>query len=781
MTTSLPYRDPSLPAAERARDLLARMSLEEKLAQLGSAWVFEVLRDEQLDASRLGAVLGQGIGHITRISGASNTDAQGAARLANGIQRHLVEETRLGIPAIVHEEALHGLMARDAVCHPQAIGLAASWRPELTEAMARWIGRAMAARGAHQVLAPIWDITRDPRWGRIEETYGEDPYLVTAFGLAYTRGVQGEGIIATGKHLVAHGLPEGGMNRAPAHVGERELRDQFLAPFEAAVREGGLRSMMHAYEDVDGVPCVVSRELLTGILREEWGFDGTVVSDYDGVALVVEHHALVKDLGEAAARSIEAGLDIELPRTTGFGAPLAAAVASGRVPIEVVDTAVERVLRQKIELGLFETWQVDEAAAHVPVDEERALARESAAASLVLLENDGTLPLRPDLRRVAVIGPSADDPRALLGDYAHLVHIQTLMEMRDRQNVFDIPVPDRLDLADELAAIPSVRAALADRLGPDVSLVHERGCGLLDGDDAEIAAAARAAAEAELAIVVVGERSGLTDDSTVGEARDRMELGLPGRQGELLDAVLATGTPVVLVILAGRPLSIPEAAARCAAVLMAWVPGEEGATAIAETLAGDRNPGGKLPVTVPRHVGQVPTFHGHKPSGGKSAWKTDYVDGPSRPLWAFGHGRSYTSFALADLALDRPELAPGEEVGISVTVRNTGARAGDEVVQLYLRDVEASVTRPVRELRGFARVSLEPGAAARVTFTLHADQLAFTGLDRRRAIEPGVVEVMVGTAADDLPLRTELLVTGDRTLVAVPRRFLTGVAVSPVG
>ena len=332
--------------------------------------------------------------------------------------------------------------------------------------MARFIGRAMAARGAHQVLAPIWDITRDPRWGRIEETYGEDPYLVTAFGLAYTRGVQGEGVVATGKHLVGHGLPEGGMNRAPAHIGERELRDQFLAPFEAAVREGGIRSMMHAYEDIDGVPCVVSRELLTGILREEWGFDGVVVSDYDGVALVVDHHGLVRDLGEAAARSLEAGLDIELPSTTGFGAPLAAAVASGRVPVAVVDTAVERVLRQKLELGLFEAWQVDEDAAEQPADAERALARESAAASLVLLENDGTLPLRPDLRRVAVIGPSADDPRALLGDYAHVVHIQTLMEMRDRQNVFDIPVPDTLDIADELAAIVSVRAAARDAPGP---------------------------------------------------------------------------------------------------------------------------------------------------------------------------------------------------------------------------------------------------------------------------------------------------------------------------
>ena len=775
------YRDPSLPVPARAADLLARMTVEEKLAQLGSAWVFQLLDGESMDPARADRVMGLGIGHITRISGAANVDAAGAARLANAIQRHLVERTRLGIPAIVHEESLHGLMARDAICHPQAIGAAAGWRPELLEAMARHIGAIMRARGAHQSLAPIFDITRDPRWGRIEETYGEDPYLATAMGLAYVRGLQGEGVVATGKHLVGHGVPEGGMNRAPAHIGRRELRDQFLLPFEAAVREGGIRSMMHAYDDVDGVPCVVSRELLTTILRDEWGFDGVVVSDYDAVALLVEHHALVGDLGEAAARSIEAGLDVELPMTVGFGAPLAEAIVRGRVSMATLDTAVERVLRMKLELGLFEAPYVDEAAAAISTVEERAVAADLAAASLVLLENDGTLPLRTDLRRVALIGPSADDARSLLGDYAHLVHIQTLMEMRDRNNAFDIPVPDSLTLSDELAAIPSVRTALAERLGPEVTVAYARGSGIMDGTDAEIAEAVAAARGAEMAIVVLGERSGLTDDATVGEARDRMDLGLPGRQGELLDAVLATGTPVVLVLLSGRPLSIPDAAERCAAILMAWVPGEEGAAAVAAALTGDANPGGKLPITIPRHVGQVPTFYGHKPSGGRSSWKTDYVDGPSRPLWAFGHGRSFTTFALSDLVAGPERVAPDGEISVAVTIANTGTRAGDEVVQLYVRESDTSVTRPVLELKGFARVALQPGERRTVTFGVSVDQLAFTGLDGVRAVEPGVMELHVGTASDELPLHARVTIVGERTPVDRPRRYLSSVLVGPAG
>jgi beta-xylosidase len=772
-----PYLDASLPVADRVGDLLARMTLEEKLAQIGSIWVFEILAAEHVDADKARARLGAGIGQITRVAGATSLAMPAAAALANAIQRFLVEETRLGIPAIVHEECLHGLVARDAVCFPQSIGLAAAWDPALLEALASSFARQLRAMGAHQGLAPIFDVARDPRWGRIEETYGEDPYLIAALGVAYVRGLQegaGAPVLATGKHMVGHGLPEGGMNRAPAHIGVRELRDVYLWPFEAAVREAGMRSMMHAYEDVDGVPCVASRELFTTTLRDEWGFDGIVVSDYAGIDELVESHSTVGDLGAAAALALEAGIDVELPSTAAYGAPLAQALADGSVDPALVDRAVARVLAVKFELGLFESPYVDADAASPPLDDDRALAREAARASIVLLENDGTLPLREGLATIAVVGPNADSARNLLGDYAHIAHIETLLEMRD--NPIGFPVPDDLSLSDELDERTTILDAIRERAGA-AEVRFAPGGGVLGSSDAEIAEAVEAARGADVAIVVVGERSGLTLDCTCGEMRDRLELGLPGRQEELVAAVAAAGTPVVLVLVAGRPLAIPSAAEAAAAVVNAWVPGDEGPGAIAEVLFGDADPGGKLPVTVPRHVGQVPIYYAHKPSGGRSHWHGDYVDGSHLPLWPFGHGLSYTRFALHGPSLDRTTLGPDDEVAIAVEVENVGERTGDEVVQLYVRDEDASITRPVKELRGFWRVRLSPGERRRVTFRLAAEQLAFTGLDGRLVLEPGRVRLLVGTSSTELPCEAEVELTGEPSVLARRSRYLTEVAV----
>ena len=668
------YRDPEQPADARAVDLLARMTLAEKLAQLGSAWVFQLAQGETLDVERAEPLLADGLGQVTRVSGGSTLGAVGAARLANDIQRHLVEGTRLGIPAIIHEEALHGLMASGAVVHPQSIGLAATFQPELVERMASFIGRSMRARGAHHVLAPIFDVTRDPRWGRLEETYGEDTYLVTAMALAYVRGAQAEGVLACGKHLVGHGMPEGGMNRAPAHIGPRELRETFLLPFEAAVRSEGLATVMHAYDDVDGIPCVASHQLLTDILRDEWGFDGLVVSDYDGVSEIVLAHRMTNDRAVAAAMALDAGLDQELPQTVCFGEPLAEAVARGLVDEATVDRAVERVLRTKLRLGLFESPYVDAEAAASDTADERQLAHESAVRSIVLLQNDGILPLREDVARIAVIGPNADDARNLLGDYAHALHIQTLLEMRDRGNVFGFPIPEWLADAGPGAGVTSVLHALRERL-PSAEVRYARGSGLLDGDDAGIAEAVAAARGADLALLVLGERSGLTDDAVSGEARDRLDIGLPGRQQELLDAVAATGVPVVLVLVAGRPLAIPRAADACAAILHAWVPGERGADAIVDVLTGAAEPGGRLPVTVPRHVGQVPIFHGHRPTGGRSAWKDAYVDGSNLPLWPFGHGLGYTTIELSELSLSSRDASRRTARWMSASPRRTPERA----------------------------------------------------------------------------------------------------------
>ena len=643
----------------------------------------------------------------------------------------------------------------------------------------------MRAIGATVALAPVLDICRDPRWGRVEETYGEDPYLAAVLGSAYVRGLQGTdlatGVAATAKHFAGHGLAEGGFNQAPAHIGPRELREEQLLPFEAAVRGAGIASVMPAYCDVDGVPCHVSRELLTTILRDEWGFDGVVASDYTAVQMLVTEHRLTPDLGTAAAMALRAGMDSELPVTAAYGAPLREAIEDGRVDIQLVDLAVERLLRLKFRLGLFERPYVDPPtlAALATLDaDERALARDLARRSVVLVENDGTLPLAASGGgTIAVVGPIADSARDLLGDYAHLLHIETLREMRHRANPFGFPANDVINPIDELSRIPTILDALRERFGTE-RITYARGVGLRDGDDADIAEAVAAARDAEVAIVVVGERSGLTDDATAGESRDRRDLGLLGRQQELVEAVVATGTPTVLVVVSGRPAAIEWAAEHCAAVLLAWVPGDSGPAAIAEILAGDVDPGGRLPVTVPRDVGQVPLTYRHHPTGGKSNWKVDYVDGPSSPLWPFGHGRSYASFAIDHLRVDRSILeTAGDVVTIRVDVTNTASRAGDEVVQLYVRDEEASVARPVKELLGFRRLHLEAGECRTVAFRLSTEQLAYLDADFRRVVEAGTVRIFVGRSSADLPLSAELALVGPTVELVDRHDYVTATSV----
>jgi beta-glucosidase len=785
MALGVRYRDPGLSIEARVTDLLGQMTLAEKIAQLGSIWAFEIVGPSGVDPDRMGDLLADGIGEVTRLAGSTNLRPTEVAMAANAIQRHLAEETRLGIPAIVHEECLHGLLGWGAPCFQQAIGAAATFDPDLHSAVAATIRRRLLLTGARHALAPVLDIARDARWGRIEETYGEDPYLAAAMGVAYVRAIQGAdpkgedptgAIIATGKHIVGHGLAEGGLNQAPAHAGWRELRDEQLLPFEAAIREAGLGSVMPAYCDVDGVPCHASRELLEGVVRDEWGFDGIVASDYVGVAMLRDQHKLTADLAVAAALALEAGVDLELPRSAAYGDPLVRAIETGRIAESVLDAAVARVLRAKFRLGLFEAPYVEPPSPAELADlaaVEALVGRDLARRSMVLVENDGTLPLAPERRRIAVIGPSADSPRELLGDYSHVVHIQTLLEMRGTNNAFGYAVTDEVTVDDELTGRRTILDALRDRL-ETAEVRHARGTGIRDGTDDEIAAAAAAARWAEVAIVCLGERSGLTDDATTGEFRDRCELGLIGRQQELLEAVVASGTPVVLVVVSGRPLALEWAARQCAAILLAWVPGDEGPDAIVDVLLGAENPGGKLPVTIPRHVGQVPLTYRHHPTGGRSQWKGDYVDGSATALWPFGYGRSYTSFTLSDLRLEPPELSTtGGRTVVRVDIANVGVRAGDEVVQLYARDEEASVARPVLELLGFRRLGLAPGERRTVVFELAAEQFAYTGVDYRRIVEPGVVRLFAGTSSADLPLSALLRLVGPVVDLPVRRRFVT--------
>ena len=753
------YRDPTRALDERVDDLLARMTPAEQAAQLGSAWVFQLADGPKLDEQRAEALLGHGIGHVTRVSGASSLRPHQAAHLANAIQRFLVERTRLGIPAIVHEEICSGLMANGAVVFPQALGLAATWEPALAEALADDTRRQMRAVGAHQGLSPVLDVCRDPRWGRTEETFGEDPYLVASMGVAFVRGLQGadlrDGVVATAKHFAGYGASEGGMNWAPPHIPARELREVYLYPFEAAVRSAGLRSVMNGYHELDGVPCAANRDLLTGVLREEWGFAGVVVADYFSVRQLADSHQLADGAEGAAAAALAAGLDLELPSTDCFGAPLLRALAAGLVSQETLAQAVRRVLRLKLELGLFERPYVDVAEAVAVTagarPRRRQLARLVAGKSLVLLRNNGILPLTApgsaaESGTVAVIGPNADEPRHLYGDYTYPAHVDALLEQReDGRDVFALPPGGAATLERVQVDAETVLGALWRRLGERVRFA--RGCAVNGGDRDGFEEAVALAAASSVAVMVMGDKAGLTRDCTSGESRDRACLDLPGVQEELLRAVVATGTPVVLVLVGGRPAGSVWVHEHCAAVLAAWLPGQEGAEAIADALTGALNPGGKLPISWPRSTGQIPVYYGHKPTGGKSHWKVDYVETPSSPLYPFGFGLSYTTFALSGAAVEEPEVPWSGAFTVTVTVANSGSHAGDEVVQLYVRRRQASVTRPVLELKGFTRVSLAAGEARTVRFQVPAGQLGFYDRDLAYVVPPGVVEVLVGTSA----------------------------------
>jgi beta-glucosidase len=758
------YRDPKRPIEERIESLLEMMTIEEKTAQLGSAWVFQLIEDGDLVPEKAHALLRNGLGHVTRISGASSLTAQEAAQIANEIQRYLLEETRLGIPAIVHEEICSGLMAKEATVFPQAIGVASTWEPELAQAIAEVVRRQMRAVGAHHGLSPVLDVARDPRWGRTEETYGEDPYLVARMGVAFVEGLQGEdlatGVAATAKHFVGYGASEGGLNWAPPHIPPREMREVYLYPFEAAVRAGA-RSVMNGYHELDGIPCGADRDLLTGILRERWGFQGTVVSDYFSVRQLSSYHRLAPDAAGAAGIALAAGIDVELPGTDCYGEPLIEAVLSGAVPVELIDTAVSRVLRSKFELGLFEAPFVDTGAAAGGADTvaDRGLAHRAAVKSMVLLRNDGVLPLPPDLTRIAVIGPNAHVGRHLFGDYTYPAHIESLSEMSRSENVFSVPFSGEIDAAGAMKQVTTVFEALQQRFGDRVG--YSPGCDVIEPSVDGFREAVTLAAESDVAIMVMGDRAGLTTRSTSGEGRDRHTLDLPGVQEDLVRAVCETGTPVVLVLVTGRPGGSVTAHEQSSAVLMAWLPGQEGARAIVDVLTGTANPGGKLPISHPRNAGQIPVYYGHKASGGRSQWKGDYVDGPVAPLYPFGHGLSYSRFRLTDLEVRGGEITWNDSVTVKVSVVNESDRDGDEVVQLYVRDRWAGVTRPVLELKGFARVSVPAGEKRGLVFTLPLGHIGFFDREMRYVVEPGTIEVLVGTSARDLTVAGEFVVVPD--------------------
>jgi beta-glucosidase len=785
------YQDASLPISQRVDDLLSRMTLEEKIAQLGSLWIYEIAGEQGLNRAWAQARMAQGLGQVTRLAGGSSLGPVETAHLANAIQRFLVEETRLGIPALIHDECCSGFLARGATNFPQIIGLASAWEPALVEAMTQIIRRQMRAVGVHHGLAPVLDIARDPRWGRTEETFGEDPYLTTTLGLAYIRGLQGEdwsqGVMATGKHFVGYSASEGGLNWAPARIMPRELREVHLLPFEAAVRVARLASMMPAYQELDGEPCSSSHELMTRILREEWGFDGLVVSDYMAIHQLETYHQLARDKTHAAQLALEAGMDVELPSTDAYDDSLRQAVESGRIDATLIDRSVRRVLAAKFAFGLFEQPYVDPQTVPDVFDtpQQRATAREIARKSVVLLKNtDQLLPLPKTLRSVAIIGPNAADTRNLLGDYAYPAHIETLITFKEL-GFSQHPLPESLGEIGEYADMLSVVEAIRHSLPATTQLHYAKGCDVNSPSTEGFAEAVEMARRAEVAIVVVGDKAGLTPSCTSGEFRDSARLTLPGVQAALVEAVAATGTPVVLVLVTGRPYAIPATIDAIHAAIQAWLPGVEGAPALAEILFGDANPGGKLPITFPRHVGQLPVYYAHRPSGARSFLYGPYTDESNEPLFPFGFGLSYTTFAFENLTITPDNLAVDTaatdgKIQISLEVINTGDRAGDEVVQLYTRTDGATVTRPVLELRGFRRTHLLPGERKRVTFTLPVELLAYFDATMQLSVEPATVQIMAGNSSQNLPLRGSITLSGAKRTLPRRTRYLCEVAVEQV-
>ena len=791
------HLDDSLPTEERVELLVERMTLAEKLAQLGGVWSTGLVRDDAFSPAAAAEVMAHGAGQITRIAASTGLRPEGLARLHNDIQHWLVTETRLGIPAIVHEEAVGGFCARDAVQFPQAIGLAATWDPDLVHDVADHIRGELLAVGARQALAPVLDVARDPRWGRVEETYGEDPVLVGTLGTAFVRGLQAaghdaepgdqgrahlrRGVLATAKHFLGYGASDGGRNHAPVHLGSRELREVYAEPFAAAIRDGGLASVMNSYASIDGLAPAASRALLTDLLRDELGFDGTVVADYFSVDLLVTQHRVAPNKAVAAAKALLAGLDQELPASDCF-AQLPPLVEAGIVPEAIVDLAVRRVLRHKFNLGLFESPYVDVAAAPraFGTGAGRDLARRAARESLVLLTNtDSLLPLDPSaLRSIAVLGPAADDPRLLEGDYHYPAHLEilygpdagadpTAAALLPQSGSAFAPGPHLPDIVTPLGGL---RAAL---LGSDVRVEHAAGCAVVGDDRSGIDAAVELARSSDVAVVCVGGRSGLTLDATVGEARDATELSLTGMQLELLRQVHATGTPTVAVVVSGRVHTLDEVERHSAATLLAWLPGIEGGTALAEVLLGVVAPSGRLPVSLPRNVGQLPVHHAQRAGGDRSQFWGDYTDSPTSPLHPFGYGLTTTTFEYS--GLDVTEGTTSTPTVVDVTVTNTGTRAGVEVVQLYAGDLVASVALPDRRLVGFERVELAPGQSASVRFELHPSRLAFHDEENEFVCEPGAFRVEVGGCAGAPALSTTFDLSGD-VVVHRPRDIVATTA-----
>lgn len=768
------YKDAHRPVHERVADLLAQMTPEEKFAQMHAFWLIlsaagdhrerTDLSDEFAGVTQQAALserLKRGIGQITRPLGTHIVEPKEGVRALNRLQRTLMEETRLGIPALFHEECLVGLLCKDATLFPSSLNYASTWDPALMQRIAAAIGDEARSTGCRQGLAPVLDVSRDVRWGRTEETFGEDPYLTGVMATRFVRGLQGEkrDVLATLKHYVGHSFSEGARNHAPVHLGFSELNDTFLLPFEMAVKLANAGSVMPAYHDIDNQPGHSDAFLMTTLLREEWGFDGLIVADYGGISLLHQHHGISRNATESAALAFNAGLDIELPKDD-CARHLAQAVEQGLISMTKIDEIVGRVLQEKFRLGLFEHPYTDENAIALQTPETRKLAYEAAVKSITMLENNGVLPLAGQ-QRLAVIGPTADDPLALLSGYSFPVHLIIS------------------DMQDSASQVVTPFQALQERVSSQ-NLRYAKGCHIIEhrvagapvfpGDTGKpiqtspvsrdtrlIAQAVEAAEQSDVALVFVGDLAGLFQSGTVGEGSDTDSLRLPGVQQELVAAVVATGKPVVVVMTGGRPYNLGGLEDKVAALVMAWAPGQEGGNAIADVLTGVREPAGRLVVSVPHSAGSMPYYYNHKLKSGGTPYAFHFGS-----RYPFGYGKTWTTFRYGELSIVQPQVASlNGNVIAKITVSNSGDKDGSEVVQVYVRDRVASQVRPVQELKAFQRVHLRAGESAELTFTLPTDMLNFTQRNGQRVVEPGEFDIRVGASSGDIRSQGVVEITGE--------------------
>jgi beta-xylosidase len=802
-------QDPAGSPMQRAEELLREMTVEEKAMQLSSVVPLALLGPDGPMPAQLDSLLGQGIGHIAGIGLLGHKLPHEIARSVNAIQRYLVTETRLKIPAIFHNEALNGVVSAGFTAFPTPIALAATWDPDAVQEMADVMRRQMRAVGVLHGLAPVMDVARDARWGRVTETYGEDPYLVGAMSVAFTRGMQGndlrEGVIACAKHFIGYAETEAGQNMAAVAVGPRELYDVYCRPFEAAIRLAGLAGVMATYSEFEGMPVHTNRAVLTDLLRGRMGFTGTVVSDYNGIGWAQTRQLVASSAEEAGALGVSAGMDVEAPSPYGYGNALVRAVESGLLSEARLDESVRRVLRDKFALGLFENPYVAEDPVEIRarVGEGDELSRRLSDETVTLLKNEGgLLPLTGDVRQVAVIGPHADSVMVGFPQYSYpagvaMIRVAAKLGFFPMPGVGELPKEGFAALTSELeraqgdvedyarANYPTVSLTEAiRRLLPEAKVTAVAGTGVLPSNPADIPAAVAAAREADLVVLYIGGKAGwYGDDLTEKEGGDTANIDLPPQQVELVNAVLDAGKPTVAVVAMARPQGLAAVIERLPAVLTCYYGGPYQGAALADALFGITNPAGKLPVTLPRHVGQVPIHHGQRWGSGYRRTKADihkgYLDMPSTPLFPFGHGLSYTTFEYSPLQLDSDTVDIGGQIRGSVTVSNTGDRAGTEVVQLYAADTATGVTLPAQQLVGFARVELEPGESKTVEVVIPLSVLAYIGNTGEVVMEPGPIELSTGSSSDDIRSTATFTVTGQtRVIDGEERAFLSPATIS---